>query len=91
MEYLEYRPAQTQYSADVRRMRATLAKAGYMASENDIERLWDDYSSARRFGKGGWSDLPDDDATLLNILLMGFKVIPIPYDVDDCFPLPSHW
>lgn len=53
MEYLQYTPAPSARSADVRRMRAALANAGYMASENDIERLWDDYSFARRFYKAG--------------------------------------
>mgnify|MGYP000082201937 CR=1 FL=1 len=91
MEYLRYTPAPSARSADVRRMRAALAKAGYMASENDIERLWDDYSFAIRFSKAGWFDWPQDDEQLLEILLVGFKVKPVPYDDDDSIQWPSHW
>ncbi|AUZ62170.1 hypothetical protein PRJ_5612 (plasmid) [Pseudomonas sp. XWY-1] len=91
MEYLQYTAAPSARSADVRRMRAALANAGYMASENDIERLWDDYSFARRFYKAGWFDLPQDDEQLLEILLAGFKVKPVPYDDDDSIQWPSHW
>ncbi|QUG93121.1 hypothetical protein GR140_30620 (plasmid) [Pseudomonas putida] len=92
MEYLEYKTAKSEYAADIRRMRATLVNAGYMASENDVERLWDDYSYAVLM-KPKWAELPDDDEELLKILLIGFGVNPVPHDFDsDIFHAwPSHW
>ncbi|NWC84254.1 hypothetical protein E6B08_17545 [Pseudomonas putida] len=92
MEYLEYKAAESAKTADIRRMRATLVQAGYMASENDVERLWDDYSFAFRM-RPSWAALPDDDGELLKILLIGFGVNAVPYDIDsDCFhSWPSHW
>ena len=87
MEYLEYKAAKSDYTPDVRRMRAVLARAGYMASENDIERLWDDFSSAR---SSSWFNLPEDDAELLSILLTGFGIQQMPDD-DFSFLWPSHW
>jgi hypothetical protein len=88
MEYLEYTSANTSNKPDVRRMRAVLVKAGYMASENDIERLWDDYSSTSR---GKWVTPPSDDAELLQILLVGFGIEAIPDDAEDWQPWPAHW
>ena len=87
MQYLEYKPAVTDYTADVRRMKATLVQAGYMASENDIERLWDDYSRAR---STSWEALPSDNAELLTILLTGFGVQTVAMD-DEEYLWPRHW
>lgn len=87
MEYLEYKAAKSDYTPDVRRMRAALASAGYMASENDIERLWDDYSSSRR---SSWIDPPRENAELLKILFVGFGIDAVPDD-DDSYLWPSHW
>ncbi len=63
-----------------------------MASENDVERLWDDYSYAVRM-KRSWMELPDDGEELLKILLIGFGVNPVPYDFDAdiVHAWPSHW
>jgi hypothetical protein len=69
-------------------MRAVLAIAGYMASENDIERLWDDYSRARH---ASWETPPNVDAELLSVLLMGFGVEPVPGNDDFSYLWPSHW
>lgn len=86
MEYLEYIPAKSRYSVDVRRMRAVLYKAGYMASDNDIERLWDDYSSAMC---AGWIEIPDDESKLLRILLIGFRIESPQCDEESS--IPEHW
>lgn len=60
-----------------------------MTSENDIEHLWDDYSRAM---DTGWASIPEDDAKLLEILLVGFGVVPMPEGGEDYFlPWPSHW
>jgi hypothetical protein len=89
MQYLEYKTAESRYKPDVRRMRAVLVSAGYMASENDIELLWDDYSRAR---SAGWTSLPSDDAKLLEILLVGLGVGPMPDDEESFYHAwPSHW
>jgi hypothetical protein len=89
MQYLEYQAAESVYKSDVRRMRAVLVSADYMTSENDLERLWDEYSSAKG---NGWTHLPENDAELLEILLVGFGVGPMPEDEDDFFRIwPSHW
>lgn len=90
MQYLEYRAAITEYTQDVLRMRSVLFNAGYQASLNDIERLWDDYSRARLL-KGGWVTLPSDDAELLAILLVGFRVNEAPFDDEEFDRWPSHW
>ncbi|MNJ38478.1 hypothetical protein D3C77_333260 [compost metagenome] len=87
MQYLEYKSAVTDYTADVRRMKASLVQAGYMASENDIERLWDDYSRAR---STSWEELPSNSADLMLILLTGFGLRSVPMG-DDEYLWPRHW
>ncbi len=88
MEYLQYITGNSSDKPSIRRMRAVLANAGYMASENDIERLWADYSDAIR---GKWVAPPSDEAELLKILLIGFGVEELPSDEDDWQPWPAHW
>lgn len=89
MQYLEYKPGKTAQTSDIRRMRALLVNAGYMTSENDIERLWDDYSRAR---DKGWTHLPEADSELLEILLVGFGVGVMPEDEEGFYRTwPSHW
>lgn len=91
MEYLQYKAANSHRTPDVRRMRAVLAQAGYMTSENDVEKLWDDY--CERGYRGKWITPPEDDAELLGLLLIGFGVNPTPTDEDDgsFYRFPLHW
>jgi hypothetical protein len=89
MQYLEYRVRKSVFKPDFCRMRAVLISAGYLATESDIERLWDDYSSAS--GKG-WIATPEQDAELLEILLFGFGVGSMPVDEVGSFRTwPSYW
>lgn len=85
MQFLEYKSHQLgRYAEDVRRMRAILVNAGYMATEIDIYTLWDDYS---RNCLCSWKMLPDDDQQLLTILLCGFGVGPAPAEDS----VPRFW
>ncbi|MBJ2286695.1 MULTISPECIES: hypothetical protein [Pseudomonas] len=93
MQFLQYHSVKLTYPEDVRRMRAVLTGAGYMAFDIDLERLWDEFSHANNH-RGKWRELPEDDIVLLRILLTGFGVIEqwFPDDHDaphDCYP--SHW
>lgn len=93
MQFLQYHTPKLIYPEDVRRMRAVLAGAGYMAFELDLERLWDEFSQANSF-RGKWQALPENDADLLAVLLIGFGVNePIyPADIDaPTINYPGHW
>lgn len=93
MQFLQYRTPKLNHPEDVRRMRAVLAAAGYMAFEIDLERLWDEFSQANSF-RGKWHDLPTDDAELLAVLLVGFGVNEPKYPSDIEVPTvsyPAHW
>ena len=85
VQFLEYKFFNLSGSAaeDVRRMRAILINAGYMATEIDIYTLWDDFS---RHQLCGWRVLPADE-DILKILLRGFGVGPDP----DEYSIPHYW
>lgn len=85
MQFLEYKSHRFgRYAEDVRRMRAILVNAGYMATEIDVYTLWDDYSGACL---ASWKNLPDDDQELLKVLLCGFGLGPAP----DEGSIPTFW
>lgn len=53
------------FAAHVARMQRCLQSAGRHVSDDDIVRAWAEYSDAIC---AGWLTLPDDDASLLDIL-----------------------
>lgn len=53
MQFLQYRTPKLDNAEDVRRMRAVLANAGFMAFELDLERLWDEFSQENNFRGNG--------------------------------------
>lgn len=66
---LEYK-TELRYPWDIERMRNVLNAAGYEASENDIERVWIEYSDSFA---AVWMRLPEDDKELLDTLLYYFN------------------